>query len=459
MFMGRKTELEDLERFYKKGGFQFAVVYGRRRVGKTTLIHKFREIKKSIYFVAVESTARENLALFSKQILSVLSPEAPKNPFSSFAEAFEYCFKAARRERFVLAVDEYPYLAESDKSVSSVLQAAIDANKDASKLFLILCGSSMSFMENQVLGYKSPLYGRRTSQFKIKPFDYRECARMFPAFRVEDKITLYGVTGGIPEYASQIDNRLSLAENLETLFFNPSGRFFEEPSNLLKQELKMPQTYNGIITAIAGGAAKLNDIASKVGIETSQCSNMLSSLMSLGIVTREYPVGDNQKRRTIYRLADFMFRFWYRFVLPDISRLSMGLGNKVCREVLDGKIESYTGYVFEECAKQFLWREAGRRYEFTELGRWWGSNPVLKQEEEIDILAINGKEALFGECKWRKALTSIDTLKDLIRKSELFKDFAVKRYVLFSKSGFTAGLRKAAMERGDVDLSGLKDMF
>ena len=164
MFAGRKRELEDLERYYKENAFHFSVFYGRRRVGKTTLINKFRENKKSIYFAAAETTAKENLELLSIQILSVLAPEAPKNPFGSFNEAFEYCFKASEKTRYILVIDEYPYLAESDRAVSSLLQALIDKYEKKSRLFLILCGSSMSFMENQVLGYKSPLYGRRSSQ-------------------------------------------------------------------------------------------------------------------------------------------------------------------------------------------------------------------------------------------------------------------------------------------------------
>ncbi|MDR1106243.1 MAG: ATP-binding protein, partial [Treponema sp.] len=425
----------------------------------TVLINKFREGKKSIYFVATEASAKENLELFSARILSVLAPEGPKNPFASFTEAFDYCFRAGSRERIILVIDEYPYLAESDRAVSSILQAAIDAHRDKSRLFLILCGSSMSFMENQVLGYKSPLYGRRTCQFKVMPFTYCECAEMLRGFTEKEKITLYGACGGIPEYVSHINNSLPVARNLEELFFNPSGRLFEEPSNLLKQELKAPRTYNSIITAIARGGSRLNDIAAKAGIETSQCSNMLSALAGLGIVKKEYPVTGAGSRKTIYLLADFMFRFWYRFVLPDLSRISMGLGRTVCRELTGDKIEAYTGYVFEECARQFMLRELGRgTFSFTDIGRWWGANPALRREEEIDILAINGQSAVFGECKWRNQKTGVDVFNDLVRKSELFHQFKTREYILFSKSGFSPALVKAAAQRKLIPVSP-KDMF
>lgn len=229
MFIGRETELDGLNSSYKKDSFQFPVIYGRRRVGKTTLINKFIQGKKAVYFVAIESTIRENLRLLSSQILSVLAPDAPKNPFQSFSEAVEYIFEKARHERIVFVIDEYPYLASSDKSVSSILQAAIDKHQANSKLFLILCGSSMSFMETQVLGYESPLYGRRTSQYKILPFDYLTSAKMHPNYRNEEKITIYGITGGIPEYLSRIDAELTVFENARNCSLTRQGVCLKSP--------------------------------------------------------------------------------------------------------------------------------------------------------------------------------------------------------------------------------------
>ena len=467
MFIGRKMELEELEKQYRKNVFHFTAVYGRRRVGKTTLIKKFLENKESVYYMAAETTAKENLELLSVQIIKVLAPGAPVNPFNSFYEALEYCFTAALKKRFILAIDEFPYLAESDRAVSSILQILIDKYQNNSRLFLILCGSSMSFMENQVLGYKSPLYGRRNTQFKILPFTYYESAEMLPSFSNEEKTILYGICGGIPEYISRIDKNLSVGKNAEDLFFNPAGRLFEEPSNLLKKELTEPQTYNGIIAAIASGASKLNEIATKTGIETSQCSNMLVTLKGLGIIKKEYPCTESKpSRKTIYRLADSMFRFWYRFVLPDYSRISMGLGRIVCSEIFGkqvsgNKIETFMGPVFEECAIQFLWREMGReKFNFKKMGRWWGSNPKEKREEEIDIMGLeNDGEAMFAECKWKNRKTGNDTLDDLVRKSELFPELEKKHYMLFSKSEFTSQLAEIVKQRNDTTLIRLNDLY
>ena len=462
MFVGRQHELDTLNKSYQRDAFQFPVIYGRRRVGKTTLINEFCKGKKTIYFVAVQSTAKENLEILSAQILSALAPEAPRNPFPSFRDAVEYVFERAKAERIIFAIDEYPYLASSDKAVSSILQAAIDKHQTDSKLFLILCGSSMSFMEKQVLGYKSPLYGRRTAQYKLLPFDYMDSAQMLPGFTNEEKIVLYSVTGGIPEYLSRIDNALSVQENVKGLLFDPSGRLFEEPSNLLKQELKMPETYNAIITAIADGSSKLNEIATKVGIETSQCSKMLTALIGLGLVRKEYPVTEAKSRKSIYLLDDWMFIFWYRFVLPELSRITAGLGDVVCDEVFTEQLASHVGRAFEECAKQYMWRALKAKklpVPFKKIGRWWGNNPKERREEEIDFIAVAGQSAVFGECKWRGIQVGDDVLYDLIRKAELFSYFTSVLYMLFSKSGFTDALRDRAAIKGDVTLIGVDDFF
>jgi AAA+ ATPase superfamily predicted ATPase len=380
----------------------------------------------------------------------------------SFRDAIEYVFLRAKDGRIILAIDEYPYLAGCDSSVSSVLQAAIDKYKDGSKLFLILCGSSMSFMETQVVGYKSPLYGRRTAQYKILPVDYYESAEMLAGFTAEEKIILYGVTGGTPEYLSRIDHGLSVRQNIQGLFFEPSGRLFEEPSNLLKQELKMPETYNAIITAIAGGSSKLNEIATKAGIETSQCSKMLLSLIALGLVRKEYPVTEPNSKKTLYLLNDWMFVFWYRFVQPEMSRIMMKLGGEACADMFVDGLQSHTGRVFEECAAQYMWRllkDNKSPVAFKKIGRWWGNNPALRREEEIDFIAFSGKEAVFGECKWRNQPQGEEVLDDLIRKSELFPNFTGVKYMLFSKCGFTGALAKRAAGGNTVFLVCPGDMF
>ena len=174
MFIGREQELQTFNELYEKGDFQFPVIYGRRRVGKTALINEFVGDKDTIFFTGLETNAKQNLENFSKAVFDYTGAFGTSPVFQGFQEALEYVFALSKEKRIVLVIDEYPYVARSYKGFASVLQVLIDKYKDTSKLFLILCGSSMSFMEEKVLGYKSPLYGRRTAQFKINAFDFFE---------------------------------------------------------------------------------------------------------------------------------------------------------------------------------------------------------------------------------------------------------------------------------------------
>jgi len=283
MFYGRNTELHKLEEMYNSGKFELAVIYGRRRVGKTTLIREFIKGKEALFFAASESTAADNLLSLSRCIGG--SNTAPV--FTDYESALSSIFESASNKRIVFVIDEFPYLAGAYRGISSLLQILIDHKKDDSKLMLILCGSSMSFMENQVLGYQSPLYGRRTAQFKILPFTFFESLPFFERYEPIDKSILYGATGGVPEYLSKINSQKNVRENIIELFLTTSGHFFEEPSNLIKQELREPSTYNVIIEAIASGASRLNEIATKCKLESNKCAKYIASLISLGLISKE----------------------------------------------------------------------------------------------------------------------------------------------------------------------------
>jgi len=354
----------------------------------------------------------------------------------------------ARDTRVVLAIDEYPYLAGAVRGCGSIFQAAIDMQLKNTQLFLVLCGSSMSFMEYQVLGYESPLYGRRTAQFKIAPFDFFEAMAFHPHYNIWERAVAYGVTGGIPHYLAQFDARRTLRENIIRSFFDPNSYLFEEPSNLLKQELREPQVYNNVITAIATGSSRQNEIATKVQLATSVASKYLKTLISLGIVMKERPILGGNTKQTLYRLADGMFRFWYRFVPGNVSQIAAGAGARVYQSV-EPQIPAFMGPVFEDICKQYLWREnlADRLpFYFHNCGRWWGANPKTKSEEEIDLIAFNDTQAIFCECKWSDAPIDASVLHRLMKKAEMFH-YTTKHYYLFSKTGFSDDCMKVA---GDI---------
>ena len=440
MFYGRVTELKKLNEMYRSGEFEFAVIYGRRRIGKTTLIREFTKDKKTLFFAASESTALVNLTSLSTSIGRANS--API--YRDFESALSAVFNMAKDERIIFVIDEYPYLAEAERGVSSLLQILVDHNREASKLFLILCGSSMSFMENQVLGNKSPLYGRRTAQFKILPFTFFEALPFYEGFAPIDRAVLYGTTGGIPEYLSKINNKKSVRDNITELFLCTTGGFFEEPSNLLKQELREPATYNAIIQSIAWGASKLNEIATKSGIESNKCAKYLTSLIVLGLVKKEYPYGEAKSKRAIYKLQDQMFRFWYRFVFPNLSAITAGLGAEVYEHEIAPEINAYMGLIFEDVCKQWLFEQARKShlpFFVGDFGRFWGTNSKTKTQEEIDIMAARKDNALFAECKWQKAPVGLEVYYELKRKSGMFR-YENPYFFIFAKSGFDKKLQK-----------------
>lgn len=454
MFIGRERELDALNKLYKSNKFEFAVIYGRRRVGKTALINEFIGDKKAIYFMGVESNAKQNLENFSKSIMEFASGIETESSFLSFQAALEYVFKLAENERIILAIDEYPYVARSSKSLASTLQLLIDKYKDTSKLMLILCGSSMSYMEDHVLAYKAPLYGRRTAQMKLLPFDFEETCRYLKNLSDEDKALIYGVVGGTPQYLLQMDDKLSVEDNIKNTYLNPISFLYEEPTNLLKQEVREPAIYTAIITAIATGSSRMSEISSKVGEDTNVCTNYIKNLINLGIVQKETPYGEKASRKSVYSIEDNMFRFWYRFVLDNNSIIARGAADLVYKRI-EPQLSDYMGKVFEEICKQYLWKQllsGNCPVEFNSLGRWWGNDPKEKCQTEIDIMGEQDKNtALFAECKWTNEKVDLGVLETLVKRSNLFS-YKTKHYYLFSKSGFTKGCIDKANEMGNVML-------
>lgn len=374
--------------------------------------------------------------------------------FLSLQAALEYVFKLAQKERIVLAIDEYPYVARASKSLASTLQLLIDQYKDRSRLMLILCGSSMSYMEDHVLAYKAPLYGRRTAQMKLLPFGFADACRCFEGFSDEDKALIYGIAGGTPQYLLQMDDRLSVEENIKKTFLNPTSSLFEEPENLLKQEVREPALYNAIITAIAAGASRMAEIAARIGEDTSVCAAYLKNLTELGLIQKKTPYGEKASRKSIYAISDNMFRFWYRVVPENASIIARGAAELAYRRI-EPLLPEYMGKIFEEICGQYLWQlllDGECPVTFPEIGRWWGTDPDSRSQTEIDLMGVQDKHtALFGECKWTNEKVDLGVLQKLEKRSQMFHYQDIHLY-LFAKTGFTSGCIDAATAMGNVTL-------
>ena len=469
MFVGRDAELDALERLYRKRGFQMAVVYGRRRIGKTTLIDRFARSKNALFFTAQQKSAAQNLALFSQEVYRYFQQPSETGAFATWGAAFDYVARKATEldGRFLFVFDEFPYAAEAEPSLPSTLQVAIDHKFKEGESFIILCGSNEGFMESEVLGRKSPLYGRRTSQIRLAPLDYLDAAKMIPGTSVEDKVRYYSTFGGTPYYIEQIEPERPYEENVAELFFDISGLLYEEPLMLLRQELREPALYNSILDAIGSGANRPKEIAERAGVPADSMSKYLATLENLGIVAKSIPFGENPttSRKGIYSLKDPLFAYWYRFVSSNVGAIEAGAGKAVAQATAFGdRLSTYVGIQFEEICRQWLIRQnAAGNLPFlaTSFGKWWGTDPAKREQADIDVVAANpqGKRIILCECKWRNSFDESAAIAELEARAKLISGYERPTFYLFSKHQAGKGTQEKAQGRNDLFLVCAEEMY
>lgn len=437
MFIGREKELEALEKMYKKNSFQMVVVYGRRRIGKTSLLNEFVRDKNSLYLPAEEVNDSLNLQKFSR----LLGEKLGIRNFPS-VDDWNSLFAIIREqlgdEHLVVVIDEYPYAATANKSLNSILQHVIDYEFKDTNIFLILCGSSMSFMENQVLSEKSPLFGRRTGQLKINPLDYYDSARFYPNVSDIDKIRYYACVGGTPYYLSLIDQELSFEENIRELYFEINGYLNNEGLLLMKQEFREPANYNAVLKAIAGGSNTLGEIAGFTKLENNFISKYLITLQELNYIERVIPFGSNplKGKKSQYHITENFIAFWYRYIFSVRTEIEQGNGNIYFALALDD-LSDFIGPIFEEVVRQYLRRlnsQGKLPFIAKSFGKWWGKdNKGKAQELDVLVESVTGKELLVGECKWRNSFKVNKTIEILNERADYFKGYKAFKY-LFTKN-------------------------
>lgn len=471
MFVARQKELAQLEKAYQAPGLQCVIVYGRRRVGKTSLLNEFARGKPNVrFFAARDTNARENLVFLSRALQVDYNPADPLGTsqssapvFESFDRALARAFEEAHDKHVILVIDEYPYLAKSYPGVSSILQHLIDAHQSA-RLMLVLCGSSMSFMEHQVLGEKSPLYGRRTGQIKVEPFDYVDSAAVLGTDDPRQAIELYSLVGGVPLYLRQLDANQTPEWNIANRMIGEGTYLYEEPQAFLLQEVTSPQPYASVIGAMANGCPRPQEIADATGLAASNVTGYLRKLAELGVVARDTPTGNAKKHQVIYRFADNLFGFWHSFVPRYRAAIELGATGQVAKSIVENGLTTYVGHVFEEICRQWVARAilAGTVDLLpTKIGRWWGTDPVARKTIDVDVVALGAHgELLAGECKWTSKPVGADVVKTLAERTKLVLD-APRRtdLMVFSRSGFADSAHRAAAKRGNVRLVSLEEML
>ncbi len=399
-----------LEREWNKRGGRLIVLYGRRRIGKTRLLMEFIRDKRGIFYIAEDTSVRIQINGLKEKIAQFLDDTLLNElEMHTWSQLLEYLAKNMPKRRFYLIIDEFTYLIKNDKGILSVLQKFWDTIFANSSAYIIISGSMLGLMNDMVLSYASPLYGRRSRDLLLGPLTFQD-ARKFVSFSFEDSLKLYLIVGGIPEYLQKASEYRRLNKFLSQEFFSKTGYFFREPFFMISQEFRDLKTYFAILSALAIGRTRPTDLANYVGVEERRIYPYLESLMRMDYVERETPILGSQKRG-IYMIKDSVIDFWFNFVYRNREQIERGLFSLNRHEV-----NAYYGKRFERFIRREVVYNLGR---FDRVGRWWYKG------EEIDIVALNEKrhEIIFMECKWG-SLGKRDVkriISELKRKAKLVK--------------------------------------
>lgn len=452
--------LDALQRELGSNRPSLILVYGRRRVGKSTLLLKALESSRHIYYVAARLTDSINRHHFRDRIQDYVAGDDPVlRGLDDWDGLLAYVLKILPPDGRPLTVvlDEFPYLAESNPGLPSIIQRVWDALKlRAMPLKLVLCGSSVAFME-ELLGEKSPLYGRQTLKLKLEPLPFRDAAQFFPNWSADDKLRAYAVFGGIPYHLSHCDPEESLASNIQSAILRDGAPLREEPEHLLQGELRNISRYASILDAIASGCTQVGEILGRVGEAkyAGELAPYLSRLEALQLIRRSASLDRRDAKRdrhSRYFLDDPFLAFWYRFVLPNRSVLAAGFAQEVYARVIAPRLDQYVGGIFERICRDFMRLHGPEIFgePVREVGKIWAS------DFDIDVAGSTiGGVAFYGECKWWSGPTGRNVLDDLQRKAArtpFGADAVHRHFLVFSQGGFTSELTAIGSADGRIHL-------
>jgi AAA+ ATPase superfamily predicted ATPase len=434
------------------------VLIGRRRVGKSFLLASVLNGRRVISFQAEEQDEFGQLELLAREFARVL-PGQPPLLLTSWADAIAFLEREAlERGPLVVVLDEFQYLCAAQPALPSTIQRAWDRwQREDVPIVLVLSGSALTFMEG-LLTHSAPLYGRATQRPFLTPLDYRDAAHFVRSTSAEALLRRYAVLGGTPQYQAWAGDR-PLERVVREAILAKGHPLYEDPLHLLREGegIRDPGTYVAILRAIASGATQYNEIATRAGLATGNLSPRLARLEQLGYVTTWKPLTPGgRERRATYRIADPYFRFFFRCVFPNRSRLDRGRVDEVADEVLVD-LDNLMGRAFEDCCRTWVGRYADERAVGAneELGSWWSRDGRV----EIDVVGVaKGRCTFLGSCKWsrRVGVHVLEELRDA--QATLGGKAATARLAIFARSGFDAALRRRAAEE-DVLLVTAADLF
>jgi len=460
-FVDRQRELRELNELLNVRKGQLAIVYGRRRVGKTTLLlHWVQQINSPyIYWVARRETAEATRQSFARALWRWAYPDtdtAEPPRFESWSLLFEQMARMIGNQPLILICDEFPYAVESDSSLPSHLQAAWDHLLKSKPVMVILAGSHIGMMVD-LFDYQAPLYGRFTSQLLVEPLPFAALTEFFPKYSAAERVAAYAVLGGIPAYLEWFDPQRSLGANIRHNLFRRVGMFRSEPLSLIGDLVRETRTYEAALRAVASGAHTPADIASQIGLPSSNLAPYLKRLRELGLIERRIPatVPPNQRRSTTrsrYYLRDSYLRFYFRFIEPNLEMVELELTDVLWERISEQFRAFIGGTVFEELCREWVTTQArlGKLPFVPELvGSHWAP------DAQVDVVAINwrDKAILLGECKWGLDSIGRAVVLELLDKTPQVvpgPDWQV-HYALFARTGFSDAAR-AEIEKAKASM-------
>lgn len=461
-FINREREMKALNHAFDSDYGTLAIIYGRRRVGKTRLLNEFISDKKAFKFTIVEEDKSELKNNFKNALADYSDSKLLREAKGLSWETLFETLGEISDERIVIVIDEFQYWGKHDPSVPSILQKVWDETLKSKNILLILCGSIVNLMKSQAIDYQSPLHGRSTLRINLKQIKSYHYSDFYNDQKV-DLIERYAITGGIPFYIEHTIKYKNIEEIFEYVIFNPNGFLYKEPMYLIQNEVTDTTKYFTILKLIALGNVKPRDIASHMEMTLQNLDYYFKALIDLDMIEKVVPVTalhPEKSKQKHLRIKDNFVAFWFKYVFPNISKIENEQEEVVIKQVLQKIISEHVSYVFEDVALDYIrryWSEKTGE-DYSSFGKWW------YKEEEIDLVCINeqSKSILFGECKYKISPVGVRTYNELKRKSQLVdwnKNERLESYCIFSKSGFTDDLMDLAHKNKHLRLIDIQELL
>lgn len=453
MLIGRKYELDILERLYNSNSLQIACITGERNIGKTVLLKEFCKHKKALYFCVRQSMENANKSAFCAEIREQIN--ISESIGFDWQKIIEHIVRLSCGEKIVLIIDDAQNLNSYFNSFNDYLLNLLPQFDGRLRLMIIFTGRD----ELQITVDKKFASIVHVTKIMIRTIPFVEACKFMEGFSNEDKILLYGITNGYSCYLQYIDRFKTLKDNLNILFYNPDAVLLNEAQKILEDKLREPATYNSILCSIACGAVRVNEISEAVGMECNKLSKYLSVLIQHALIERIVPVTEEnekkQHKKTYYKLTNTMLDFWYQFVFPYLSLIAMGKGSQLLRNKVMPKLDCYYAKIFNEvCMQQCeILRSRGNfMFNFQYIGYYWNNKITLENKLQ---LAYKGEEACLINCDWGRTKTDIDILQKM-QEEHIEFNFTKMYYLLFSRKGFTDRLLANSASSNNIRLISLQ---